>query len=150
MAGTSSNNIQGANSKNLLSVAYPKSRRLESGKTNRNKPFNKRKTIMAIYPVRLLKNCLNSFLQTDHMNTKIGVYRFKKEKRGRRYVCQIFSYIRPSSKPSIEKITTGLRLLSIIAETYCIKDPSDTGGFLFYTAKLSPHAQVLLAFGLLK
>ena len=27
---------------------------------------------MAMYPVKLLKNCLSSFLQTAHMSTKIS------------------------------------------------------------------------------
>src|SRR5687768_2439014 len=76
MAGISNNMIQGANSKNLSSVANPKSRMFVSGNTNRNRPFSKRNTMMAIYPVRLLKNCRNSFLQTDHMGTKISDYRY--------------------------------------------------------------------------
>jgi hypothetical protein len=84
IAGIRNNKIQGASSKNLSSVAYPKSRIFESGKMNKKRPLIKRKTTMAIYPVRLLKNCLNSFLQTDHMGTKIrdSVYKLGKQETG--------------------------------------------------------------------
>ena len=102
IAGIRNNNIQGANSKNWSRVAYPKSRMLESGKTKRKRPLSKRKTMMAMYPVRLLKNCLNSFLHTDHMCTKIrdSVYKLRKGKACEKYEIS-FVYIRfrrPSPK----------------------------------------------------
>jgi hypothetical protein len=35
------------------------------GKTNKNKLFIKRNTVITIYPVRLVKNVLRSFLKSD-------------------------------------------------------------------------------------
>ena len=72
MAGTRNMNIQGASSKNLSSEAYPNSKMLLSGSINRNTALINKKMIMAIYPVRLLKNWLSSFLQMLHMNFKIA------------------------------------------------------------------------------
>lgn len=56
MAGTRNIKIHGANSKNLSNEAYPNAKMLLSFKTNRNTPFINKNRIMAIYPVRLLKN----------------------------------------------------------------------------------------------
>lgn len=70
MAGTRNNNIHGAKSKNLSREAYPKSKIL-SFKKKRNSPFTNRNSTIAIYPVRLLKNCCSSFLQMLHMRYKL-------------------------------------------------------------------------------
>jgi len=56
IAGISRSRIQGASSKNFSRVAYPLARISVSGKTKSNSPFSSRKTIMAIYPVRLLND----------------------------------------------------------------------------------------------
>jgi hypothetical protein len=55
--------IQGANSKNLSRLAYPKSKILLSFNTKRNSPLTTKNKMMAIYPVSPLKNCRYSFLQ---------------------------------------------------------------------------------------
>jgi hypothetical protein len=68
IAGTRNIRTQGASSKNLSNDAYPNSKMLLSFKTKRNTPFINKNSIMAIYPVRLLKNWLSSFLQMLHMN----------------------------------------------------------------------------------
>ena len=47
MVGIRNNNSQGARLKKPLKLAYPKSRRLESGNTNKKSPFNNKKTIRA-------------------------------------------------------------------------------------------------------
>ena len=76
IAAARNNTTQGAKEKKLSRDAYPYSRILFL-KTNNTSPFTNKKTIMAIYPVRLLKNWLSSFLQIDHMqNVKICKYAF--------------------------------------------------------------------------
>ena len=72
IAGTRNINIQGERSKNLSSDAYPKSKILLPGNIKRNMPFINKNRMMAMYPVRLLKNWLSSFLQMLHMNFKIA------------------------------------------------------------------------------
>jgi hypothetical protein len=47
MVGIKNSNNQGARLKKPLRLAYPKSRRLESGKTNKKRPFNNKKTTRA-------------------------------------------------------------------------------------------------------
>ena len=47
MVGTRNSNNQGARVKNPPKFAYPKSSKLESGKTNKKSPFNNKKTISA-------------------------------------------------------------------------------------------------------
>jgi hypothetical protein len=48
MVGTRNSMIHGASEKKLSRVAYPKSRMLELGKTNRNNPINNRNRIIEI------------------------------------------------------------------------------------------------------
>jgi hypothetical protein len=48
MVGIRNNNIQGTRLKKLFKEAYPKSNKLVSGKTNKNRPVNNRKITMAI------------------------------------------------------------------------------------------------------
>jgi hypothetical protein len=67
IAGIKKRRIQGASSKNLSRVAYPKSKILLSFKTNRNRPFTNKNNMMVIYPVRLLKNWWSSFLAMENM-----------------------------------------------------------------------------------
>lgn len=62
-AGTRNNKIQGESSKNLSNEAYPESKMLLSGNKNKKIPFTIKKRKIAIYPVKLLKNCPNSFFQ---------------------------------------------------------------------------------------
>lgn len=48
IAGTKKTRIQGANSKNVSNVAYPKSKRLLSFNTNKKRPFTTRNKMMAM------------------------------------------------------------------------------------------------------
>ncbi|HEU0064381.1 MAG TPA: hypothetical protein VFQ58_05090, partial [Flavisolibacter sp.] len=57
---------QGANAKKLSNVAYPFSNILLR-KTKSTSPVTSKKTQIAMYPVKLLKYCLNSFLQIAHI-----------------------------------------------------------------------------------
>jgi hypothetical protein len=56
IAGIKKSNTQGANTKNLSKLAYPKLKMLLSSKTNKKMPLISRNKIIEMYPIRLLKN----------------------------------------------------------------------------------------------
>jgi hypothetical protein len=62
MAGSKNIITQGEKRKNLSRLAYPYSRILLS-KTHMKRPQMSKNTIIAIYPIRELKNEFNSFLR---------------------------------------------------------------------------------------
>lgn len=69
-AGIMNKKIHGENSKNLSRVAYPKSNKLLSFKTNKVKPLTSKNKVMVIYPVKLPKNWCNSFLAIEIIRFK--------------------------------------------------------------------------------
>ena len=138
MVGTKKSKMYGAREKNESKLAYPKSRMLVLGNTNKNKPISNKKIIIAIYPVRLLKNCRHSFKLIIHIKSKL---RWNK-KTFRKNFCQInYNPVQHfTNAPCLPFIETYIYscfnkgrwiAFSLTIETNCCK-PCSMQGLLFY------------------